>query len=279
MGRLGVHVSIAGGLSKAFERAKRLSCETFQIFSRSPRSWAFKHKSNEISRFRELKSKGNISPVALHSAYLVNLASPDPSLRKKSVDAVKEDLSLAKSIGAEFVVVHPGSGVVSREEGRKNLLKSLEEIVKSLDRPWLLLENTAGQGMHLGSSIKELVGILEELGLPQGIGICFDTCHAFASGLDIGDPRVLEEIINDLSRIGIRRLKLIHLNDTKTPFSSRVDIHQHICEGTIGLNRFRTFLSTEPFSNLPLILETPKKGDEDDIRNMGVVKSILEGST
>ncbi len=276
--KIGFHVSIAGGFSRAVGRAISLGCTTFQIFSRNPRSWRFKRREGEVKNFREKLNSSSIKPVFIHTFYLMNLSSPDETLRSRSIGILKEDIILARNMGIDAIVTHPGSGRFSKEIGIKMLLKSLEEVIPLLDEMgiYLLLENTAGSGMSIGS-FDELINVVKVLGKPEKIGFCLDTCHAFVSGIDIGDEKALEGLMTSISSVGVDRLRLIHLNDSKAPFLSHVDIHEHIGKGYIGLDRFRIFLHYEPLSKIPIIMETPRRNDDDDLMNLKTVEKILRG--
>ncbi len=278
MRRLGVHVSISGGYAAALERAVSLGCTAYQVFSRSPRAWK-RPKVCDCDFVRKRLEDLSLGPVCVHAPYLVNLASPDPELRERSVGVVCEDVELSWRMGAGFVVVHPGSGKGRAEGGVAAFLKSLDSLVRFISSKtpgvMLLLENTAGQGFVIGGSIEELTGVVESLGFPDCLGLCLDTCHLFASGYDIGDVGTLEGISDVLGKIGLERVRIIHLNDSKGDLGSRIDRHEHIGLGKIGIERFHTFLTFPAFSHQPIILETPKKSDEDDLKNLEVVRGIL----
>jgi deoxyribonuclease-4 len=280
MRRLGVHTSIAGGLHLSLERAKDLGCNTLQIFSHNPRGWALTSRGpDEAAAFRRLAAEYEISPVVIHTSYLINLASANPDLLRKSIDMVVEELNIADSIGAEFVVLHTGSASADDPNtARKRASGCLREIGER--GGWgarLLLENTAGERGDITSKIAELADILKSVQPGLIAGICLDTCHAFAAGYDISSLEGIGALAADIrSYLGERALKLIHLNDSKGRFSSGVDRHEHIGKGMIGIDGFSRFLSAPLFSDIPLILETPKKTDEDDPRNLQVVRDLLQ---
>jgi deoxyribonuclease-4 len=279
MRRIGVHTSIAGGLPASVERARALGCSTFQIFSHNPRGWALAPRPpEEISAFRRLTAAFHLKPVVIHTSYLINLASADPVLRIKSMEMVVEEMNIADSIGARFVVLHTGSA--SGEDptkARKRAAAGLAEVAAAGRwRAGLLLENTAGERGDISSKIGEMAEIIGRV--PAGLitGICLDTCHAFAAGYDIASQEGIVALAGDIGKhLGKRSLRLVHLNDSKGPLSSGLDRHEHIGKGRIGIEAFRRFLSHPFFSGLPLILETPKKTEEDDPRNLQVVRELL----
>lgn len=279
MRKLGVHTSIAGGIHKSLERAVALGCNTMQIFSHNPRGWALKERSpDEIALFRELKEKHEVFPIYIHASYLINLASVDHGLRKKSVDMVVEEMNIADSLGAEYVVLHTGSSSRdSSETAAERAIACLLEV--SLRRSWnagLLLENTAGERGDITSTIAELSNILSQVGGGLIAGVCIDSCHAFASGYDVASPEGVASFAQEIDRsIGRSRLRLLHLNDSKGALGSRIDRHEHIGQGKIGKRGIANFINHQDFSLVPLILETPKKDDEDDIKNLRTVRRLL----
>ncbi len=279
---MGVHTSIAGGLPLSVERARALGCSTFQIFSHNPRGWAIVRRDPaEIAEFRRLAAESGISPVVIHTSYLINLASSDPALRRKSRDMVVDELNIADSIGAEYVVLHTGSASGDDPAAaRLRAASSLAEVAGAGE--WLaglLLENTAGERGDITSKIEEMADIIGLV--PAGLikGICLDTCHAFAAGYDIASGKGMAALAGAIRKsTGKHSLKLIHLNDSKGPLSSGLDRHEHIGEGRIGIEGFRRFLCHPFFSGIPLILETPKKTADDDPRNLQVVRELLRQS-
>ncbi len=279
MRRLGVHTSIAGGLHLSLKRAEGLGCNTVQIFSHNPRGWDRRPlKEDEVRRFRELAAALDIRPVFIHSSYLVNLASPDRGVRRRSIELLTHELRTAGLLGADYLVLHPGRAV-GQDIGTA-IRKASEALTVSYDKAGggtgLLLENTAGQRGDISSTIPLIAEIIA--GTPPGCirGVCLDTCHAYAAGYDIGDIKVLEGLEREIKEyLNPLRVELIHLNDSRRPLASGVDRHEHIGEGGIGLAGFRRFLSFPLFRETPLILETPKESDRDDIRNLDRVRKIL----
>ncbi len=278
--RVGVHTSIAGGISKSIERAVLLDCNTVQIFSHSPRQWKKTGiPSNEAERFIALRQENDINPVFVHASYLINLASLSPDVVTKSVDLLAYEMENADRIGAEYVVLHTGSARGEDETSSRN--RASRALKKSLklkhSKASIILENTAGQRGDITSSIHALADIIDQCNSDRIAGICIDTCHAFASGYDIKSRKGLNKLINEIKKyIGIDKLKLIHLNDSKKPLGSGVDRHEHIGRGTIGIKGFRNILSDKKITKVPIILETPKENEDDDVKNLKTVLSLLK---
>jgi len=277
--RLGVQVSTAGGIQESISRANSLGCNTMQIFSRDPRQWRKSRLSPEdIEHFKKLRKKSNISPVFVHIPYLINLASPYGVLYKNSIKAYIEDIEETESLGAEYLVTHMGSHKKSGEEqGLKRITAALNKI---LDRTKgscvsILLENTAGSGSWLGYKFEHQRAIIDGIEDKSRIGICLDTCHAYVSGYNLGTPQGYKETIAQLDKIvGINRLKLIHLNDTKDKLASHRDRHEHIGRGKIGLEGFSRIINDRRLKNVPLILETPKDNEDADKINLEIIKKL-----
>lgn len=277
--RIGVHVSIAGGLDKCLERARELGCSTVQLFSHNPRGWGIGSRASlEITRFRRLKKEFDIRPVFIHTSYLINLASAQRDLLRKSIEMIRIELDIADQIDAEYVVLHTGSASSDPPAvARARAVEALKQVAEQGRwKAGLLLENTAGERGDITSRIADIAGIMEKVTPGLISGICLDTCHAYAAGYDISS----EEGIGDLSQeidqyISFEHLRLIHFNDSKKAMSSGVDRHEHIGEGTIGRTGLKKFLRHPSFHNIPLILETPKKSDEDDERNLRNVRELM----
>lgn len=274
--RIGVHTSIVGGIHLSMERAKKLGCNTVQIFSHSPRSWFVRRiKEEEIHEFKRLRSLYDISPVYVHTSYLINLASSNKEVAEKSVEMLSLEMEIADLLGADYVVLHPGTASDSEEEGLRRLIKRLKAVLKGRYRTRLLLENTAGEKGDLTSRINQLAWIINSVDSNLIGGICIDTCHAFQAGYDISNEKGVTEFIEVIKKeIGVEGIKLLHLNDSKKALGSGVDRHEHIGYGSIGRKGFKALLSNK-ILNVPLILETPKKTEEDDIRNLKAVKGLL----
>ena len=277
--RVGSHTSIAGSLEQAAERAHLLGCNTFQIFSSSPRMWkAREFAAREIAAFGALRRRYNLSPLAVHANYLINLASPDKALRKRSVEAFRGEIRRAAAIGAEYLIFHPGSSRNdSAEAGMRRVTGSLREAVRGerLGSLSILLENTCGQGSTLGGTFGELRDMLAMLdGLP--VGCCLDTAHCFQAGMDISTQEGLENMTGLLDRtVGLGRVQVIHTNDSRTLLGSRRDRHEHIGEGGIGLEGFRRIVNHPTLRDKAFILETPLEASGDAARNLEAIRSLL----
>ncbi len=282
MRRLGVHTSIAGGLHLSLERAKALGCNTVQIFSHNPRGWAVKTISKkEVSIFKLLRQRFNISPLYIHTSYLINMASRDNILRKKSIDLLVIEMDRADAIEADYVILHPGSASGDdKHVARERAISALNEV--ALIGRWragLLIENTAGEKGDISSEIVNLSEILNGVKGKFISGICIDTCHAFAAGYDIRDDRGIQRISNEVKKcIGLDKVKLIHLNDSKGDVGSGIDRHEHIGLGKIGATGLRQFIHFTSFKDIPLILETPKKKESDDVMNLKKVRDMIRHS-
>lgn len=277
--RVGVHASIAGGISKAVDRAASLSCSTLQIFSHNPRQWR-KSSINpeEANRFRLLRLKYDITPVFVHVSYLINLASLSSEILSKSIDLLSYELDNADSIEAEYVVLHTGSaGGQDCGEARARAAKALLKAVGPRQyRASVLLENTAGEKGDITSSITALAEIIDACKSDRIAGICIDTCHAFSSGYDLTSGEGVEKLVGEIKKyIGLDKLKLIHLNDSKKPLGSGVDRHEHIGKGFIGTKGLGNLILDRRVSKVPMVLETPKKDEDDDRRNLNKVFGIL----
>lgn len=278
--RLGFHVSISGGFSLAVRRAYELGCTTMQIFSRNPRGWAVKPLDrDDIAEFKRLREKWDITPVFVHTNYLSNLASSKPDLYERSIEHFVIDLERTEKLGAEYLVTHLGSA-----SGREPAWM-IERVVDAINmamklhppRATILLENTAGEAGDVGYTLAQVREVIDRLDDPSRIGICYDTCHGFAAGYDIRTKKGVVALEKEIdSTVGIGRLKGIHLNDCLRDFDSRVDRHWHIGQGKIGEDGFRAFLRHPVFRDVPMIMETPKESEEDDPRNMRVVKALMK---
>jgi deoxyribonuclease-4 len=280
--RVGVHTSIAGGVSRSIERAAQLGCNTIQIFSHSPRQWKkTRIPAAEVNQFAELRQKYEIRPVFVHASYLINLASLSSVVVKKSIDLLSYEMANADLIGAEYVVLHTGSasGEDENTARKKAAIALRKSIDKKKSKASIILENTSGQRGDITSSIHALADIIDLCSSDRIAGICIDTCHAFASGYDIKSREGLNKLIKEIKKyIGIDKLKLIHLNDSKKPLGSGVDRHEHIGRGSIGIDGFRNILSDRRITNVPIILETPKDDEHDDRKNLKTVFALLNKS-
>ncbi len=256
----GAHVSSSGGIWQAIDRAEAIGCDAVQVFTQSPRMWRpTNHTPEAVARFRERRAEAGIESVVCHALYLVNLASPDPVIHQKSVEAMRSSLEAAAAIGAEGVIFHVGSHLgAGLEAGLQQVVPALRELLElTTDDLWLLMENSAGAGGTIGRSTDELVAIHEALDHHPRLGLCLDSCHWYVSGVDVTDPAVLDTAVADLdARIGLDRLRCLHVNDTKSALGSNLDRHESIGVGVMN-EGLRTFLAHPAFQELPAILETP----------------------
>jgi deoxyribonuclease IV len=278
---LGAHMSIEGGIYRAFERGAIAGCNTLQIFLKNSNRWKAKALcEDDRVLYRAAQNKSGISPVVAHSSYLINLASPDPSLWERSVEAFVEEMERANYLTVPSIILHPGAHMGAGEE--EGILRVADALTKALARVpppvRILLENTAGQGTSLGSSLEQLAAILDNVRDAKRIGICLDTCHLFAAGYDIRDEKGFLKTINTVDRlIGISRIGVFHLNDCKKGLGSRVDRHEHIGQGLIGLEGFRALVNDERFKQTPKILETPKGKDlKEDKLNLAILRNLAD---
>lgn len=278
--RLGVHTSIAGGVHLSLERAKELGCNTMQIFSHNPRQWFVNDLSvDPVGIFKELKRSYDISPVFIHVSYLINLCAPDPAVLERSIALLVKELDLADILDVEYVVLHTGSASSEKADiARAKAIKSLKRI--SSEKEWktrLLLENTAGERGDISSAVGELKEIMTGAGNALIGGVCIDTCHAFAAGYDISSKQGVDSFVEELRALQmLEHIRLIHLNDSKKAHNSRVDRHEHIGEGQIGKAGIKYFINHAAFKNIPMILETPKHNEEDDPKNLRLVRGLLQ---
>ena len=263
MPRLGAHLSIAGGLPRAVDRAEASGCEALQIFTKSAGQWRAREiPPDEIALFRRRLRETGIRPVFAHNSYLTNVAAADPALRRRSIGALGEELDRAEALGLDGLVMHPGSYTSGTEaRGLKLIADGLADVLEA--RPdgstRLLLEQTAGQGTNLGHRFEHLAEIIDLLGGSPRVGVCLDTCHLLTAGYDLCSEDGYDETFGQFGRIvGFSRLKAFHLNDSKKPCGSRVDRHEHIGKGCLGLAPFRRILNDRRFGTLPMLLETPK---------------------
>jgi len=278
---LGAHTSIAGGVSKSVERAEKLNFTAMQIFTKNNNRWNAKPlEEDEIKRFKSLLSESNIKFVVAHDSYLINLCAKDKTILHKSIEAFIEELQRCELLGIPHLNFHPGAhGGMGEEEGIKIIAESLNTAhqrtknfkVKSM------IELTAGQGTALGYKFEQIASIIELVEDKDRISVCIDTAHIFAAGYDIREPESYEKVISEFdSIIGLNLLKCFHINDSKKELGSRVDRHEHIGKGYIGLNGFRNLMNDERLKHIPKILETPKgKEQKEDIMNIDVLKNLI----
>jgi deoxyribonuclease-4 len=268
----GAHCS--GGVKKALDNAVEMDADVVQLFVQSPRTWRFpEHDPIVLEAFRSKREDANI-PALVHALYLVNLAAPDDAIYSKSVDTMRATVDAACAIEADAVVFHLGSHLgAGFETGLERLVPALEQVLdRCNERTWLLMENSAGAGGTIGRSIDELATIFAGLGRHERLGVCLDSCHLFVSGVDVTDPAVMNDLLEDLdARIGLDRLRALHANDAKAPLGSNRDRHDNIGEGLIG-ERLGVFLAHPKVQGLPVVLEVPgadgKGPNADEIRKL-----------
>ncbi|MEK6759938.1 MAG: deoxyribonuclease IV [Deltaproteobacteria bacterium] len=281
---LGVHTSVAGGLWKAVDGAVDLGCDAMQIFARNPRSWADAPLSSQtVSLFRKAREEAGLWPVAVHTTYLINLCAPDPDIYEKSIILFQSELRSSEALGADYLVTHLGSpkdmGIPFAMERVKASLKAVADA--GLGRATkILLENTSGAGTGFGADLADIAELLDaasSFGLEAGL--CADTCHGFAAGYAVSGSKGTDGFVASIeASVGLERLKLIHLNDSKGKLGSKLDRHENIGRGEIGIDGITSFLLDERIAGMPLILETPKKTPDDDPENLRIVRSIISGA-
>jgi len=290
MPRLGAHLSIAGGLPRALDRAKASKCEALQVFTKSAGQWRARElPDDEVSQFRSQREALGI-PVIAHNSYLINVAAAEPVLRARSIEALGAELDRAERLGLDGLVMHPGSYTNGTEQqGLQLIAQALAALLRErpAQRVKILLEHTAGQGTNLGHRFEHLAAILDRLDGSPRVGVCLDTCHLLAAGYDLCSEAGYVSTFRDFDRlVGIGRLAAFHVNDSKKPCGSRVDRHEHIGKGCLGLEPFRRILNDRRFANLPMVLETPKldtpesrrKSDADpwDMRNLRTLRKLIK---
>jgi deoxyribonuclease-4 len=263
---LGAHLSTAGGVDKAFDRAVKLDCTSFQIFTKSNRQWSAKAlPAAEIDRYHGRQADTGIAPVVCHASYLLNLGTPDDALWNKSIDALVIELERCELLNIPSLVLHPGAHVKSgREAGVARVAQGLDVVHDRLPdvRVKVALEITAGQGTTLGSTFEEMKAIIDATTANQRLDVCFDTCHALAAGYEFRTPDSYNKMISNFDRvIGLERLAVVHMNDSQKDLGSHVDRHDHIGAGLIGLEPFGYFLNDSRLQQIPFLLETPVKDD------------------
>ena len=257
--QIGAHVSSSGGIDKAIDRAVAIGADSVQVFTQSPRTWRpTNHDPASFVRFREKRADAGIGGVLCHAVYLCNLAAPDPVVYERSVAALRNTTEVACAIGADGVVFHVGSHLGSGlAVGLERVVPALEQVLEvCTGETWLLMENSAGAGGTIGRSIEELAVIGERLGQHPSLGVCLDSCHLWVSGVDVTDPEALDACLDELdSRLGLDRLRALHINDAAAPFGSNRDRHANILEGELG-ERLGVFLANPRLQALPAVLET-----------------------
>lgn len=283
--RIGVHLGTAGGASNAVERAREIGANTFQIFTSSPRMWrAPKVDPRQAERMRDLRAKLDVGPLVVHTSYLVNVCSQSSETREKSVAAFRGEIERALAFGAEYLVLHPGSWKgLTRDEGLKLAADSIERAIDGL--PWqgtgfhILIENTAGAECSLGGSFDQVAELVERLKAHAPMGVCLDTCHTHVSGYDLVTAEGYAETMNKVaSTTGLDAVRVWHCNDAKAARGSKLDRHEHIGQGTIGIEPFRWLLNDSRFDHCSFVAETPVDEPGDEERNVRVLKSLVKAA-
>ena len=289
MPRLGSHMSIAGGLPLAVERAKIHGCDALQIFTKSSNQWRARElPREEIAEFRDKVERASIRPVVAHASYLINLATAEPVLRERSILAFGEEIDRAEALGLLGVVIHPGCFTSGTEDGGIRLVAdAVRRVLKTRRRgkALVILEHTAGQGTSLGWRFEQLARMIAHLDGHPRVGVCLDTCHMWGAGYDLASEAGYHATFESFERmVGLDRLRVFHVNDSKKPLGSRRDRHEHIGQGTIGREAFRRLLNDARYDALPMILETPKtegrratsvEKDPLDVGNLRTLRALL----
>lgn len=271
MRRIGLHVSIAGGVERAPDRAAALGCTAFQIFTRNPRGWAAQDLTDEACEaFRRRVADHDLRPPVAHMPYLPNLASPDAENHRRSVATLCDEVRRCARLGIPFLVTHLGSHMgTGIEKGRERIRRAIDEAL-ALDLPVdLLLENTAGTKNSCGTEWEEMAALLDLCGAPPRLGVCLDTAHALAAGYAIDGPRGVDEAVKGIDRtIGLDRVRVLHVNDSKVALGGRADRHAHLGEGHVGEKGLKAVLRHPRLARLPAVLETPVDAPGDEERNV-----------
>ena len=281
--RIGIHLGTAGGASNAVERAAEIGANTFQIFSSSPRMWrAPKIDPKQAARMKELRAKLDVGPLVIHTSYLVNVCSQTDEIREKSVAAFRGEIERALALGAEYLVLHPGSWKgLTRDEGLKLAADSITRAIDGLawqGTPFhILIENTAGAEFSLGGSFDQVAELVARLKATAPVGVCLDTCHTHVAGYDLVTAEGYEQTIAQAAAtVGLDAVRVWHMNDAKAARGSKLDRHEHIGKGTMGLEPFRRLLNDSRFAHAAFIAETPVDEPGDEERNVKVLKSLVE---
>jgi len=277
--RFGFHISISGGFSKVVEKAEIRSCETIQFFSRNPRGWKYEPlDNNDVETFRISIQSSGLFPLFLHLPYLPNVASIDSKFYSRSIDSIVTELERAERLGVPYLIIHVGHRMQNSED------EAIEAVAQAINQAFdrarnpiiLLLENTAGQGTEIGYRFEQIKKIMDGVQEVEKVGVCLDTAHSFEAGYDLSKKDEIERTIESFDQtVGLKRLHLFHLNDSKTPLGSRKDRHWHIGEGYIGLEGFQYLVNHPLLKHLPAIMETPRKDTVEDLKNMKVIRSLV----
>lgn len=279
---LGAHMSIAGGIFNAPGLGQKATCDVIQLFTKSSNQWKAKTLTEEdIQKFFDIQKETGVKAICAHDSYLINLASPDETLHQKSYDAFKIELERCHLLQIPYLVMHPGSHVGSGETaGLKKIAESFNRLFDELpdNKTIVCQETTAGQGTNLGYKFEQLASVVDMVEDKKRMAVCLDTCHIFAAGYPIQDEKDYKKTMKEFNQIlGLKNLKVIHINDSKKPFASRVDRHEHIGEGYLGLEPFRHIMNDNRLKKVSKILETPKGDDlKEDIKNLKKLRSLIQ---
>ncbi len=281
---LGAHTSIADGLEQAIIRGASINCSTIQIFTKSNRQWAARELTQEqITLFKETRKSHEINPILVHATYLINVAATDKEIHHKSQKALEQEVERCELLGIDWLVLHPGSrGQSSEQEAVERIAESLNKVLENTHKAHILLELMAGQGSSIGNSFEQLAAIYEKVDHEnkKRIGYCLDTCHAFAAGYDFRTEDTYAAMWQKFDHIlGLNKLHAIHLNDSKKDLGSRIDRHESIGKGKLGLKPFELLFNDERFFDVPKILETPEGTLEDYAKDMKTIMDLLSEKT
>ena len=283
--RIGIHLGTTGGASNAVEKAREIGANTFQIFSSSPRMWrAPKVDPAQAARMKELRAKLDVGPLVIHTSYLVNVCSQSDEIREKSVAAFRGEIERALAFGAEYLVLHPGSWKgLTRDEGLKLAADSITRAIDGL--AWqgtgfhILIENTAGAEFSLGGSFEQVAELVHRLRATAPVNVCLDTCHTHVAGYDLVTAEGYEETMRQVgATVGFEAVRVWHCNDAKAERGSKLDRHEHIGQGTMGVEPFRRLLNDKRFAHAAFIAETPVDAPGDEERTVRVLKSQVQSS-
>ncbi len=283
MALFGAHMSAAGGCHNAVREAQTRSCQTVQLFTKNASQWSARDfTEDEVRLFRDTLRDSGLRFATAHDSYLINLASPDPALNRRSLEAFTVELRRAEQLGLSYLVMHPGALVgAAEEDGIARVVRALDDVHARCAgyAVQVLVETTAGQGTTLGWRFEQLAAILSRVAAPERLGVCFDTCHVFAAGYALAPHTDYLATMAEFDRtIGLDKIKVFHINDSLKPLGSRVDRHAHIGRGRLGLEPFRSLVNDPRFEDRPMILETPKEDDDHDDMdavNLEVLRGLI----
>ena len=283
MPKLGAHVSVAGGFERAIDRGEEIGCDTIEIFTKNNRQWnGAPLQASTVVRFLKRRKQSRINPIFAHASYLINLCSPNESIREKSVDALVDEVKRADALNLPLVVLHPGShGGMGIDHGLTQIAEGLKQVVDRTHRSEtrIALETMAGQGTNLGAAFEHLARLFELVDVEHRLCVCLDSCHVFAAGYEIRTQDEFHKTVETFDKIiGLQRLAAIHLNDSQYGFGEQKDRHEHIGQGKIGLDGFLFFVNDNRLNHLPMIIETPKEDSpvKNDRKNLRVLRDLVK---